>query len=159
YLVTLEKKPAALDHAPVYRDWQLPEAFLALRQALEQQLGKHTATRHFIRVLQLLARHSLARVEQAITLCVGRGQADAAAITAQVERLAHEAATLKLTVTPTCDIGMSLDVAALCTLQLPVPDLSRFNCLLPHYSQGEDADDCTHRAAPQGQLEAAQDAD
>lgn len=33
YLVTLERKPAALDHAPVYRDWQLPAAVVELRQA------------------------------------------------------------------------------------------------------------------------------
>ncbi len=33
FLVVLEKKPAALDHAPVYRDWQLPPTFPALRQS------------------------------------------------------------------------------------------------------------------------------
>lgn len=27
YLVTLGRRPAALDHAPVYRDWRLPAAF------------------------------------------------------------------------------------------------------------------------------------
>ena len=31
YLVALGRKPAALDHAPVYRDWQLPPAFTDLR--------------------------------------------------------------------------------------------------------------------------------
>src|SRR5204862_459158 len=53
YLVTLERKPAALDHAPVYRDWQLPAAFAELRQALERQLGVRGGARHFIRVLHL----------------------------------------------------------------------------------------------------------
>jgi transposase len=48
YLVTLERKPAALDHAPVYRDWQLPAAFSELRWALEHQLGQRTGARHFI---------------------------------------------------------------------------------------------------------------
>ena len=45
YLVVLERKPAALDHAPVYRDWQLPAAFAALRQSLQTRLtsilGRH----------------------------------------------------------------------------------------------------------------------
>src|SRR5882724_5673979 len=31
YLATLERRPAALDHAPVMRDWQLPEPFTRLR--------------------------------------------------------------------------------------------------------------------------------
>ena len=66
YLATLERKPAALDHAPVYRDWQLPAAFAELRQALEARLGPRPGARHYIRVLQLLADHSVERVEQAI---------------------------------------------------------------------------------------------
>jgi transposase len=159
YLVTLEKKPATLDHAPVYRDWQLPVAFVSLRKSLEHKHGKHTGTRHFIRVLQLLGRHALAQVEQAITLCVSRGLSDAAAITAQVERLAQDVDRLGATAAPASDIGMSSQAAALYALHLPVPHLSLFNSLLSHYSQGEDADDCTHHAATQGQPEAAQDAD
>jgi transposase len=39
YLAVLERKPAALDHAPVYRDWQLPTAFTELRQSLDGRLG------------------------------------------------------------------------------------------------------------------------
>jgi hypothetical protein len=39
YLATLERRPAALDHAPVLRDRKLPEAFAQLRQALEQRHG------------------------------------------------------------------------------------------------------------------------
>ena len=51
FLGTLERKPAALDHAPVYRDWQLPGAFAALRRALDGRLGSRAGTRHYIRVL------------------------------------------------------------------------------------------------------------
>ena len=51
----LEQKPAALDHAPVYRDWQLPAAFAELRRALEARHGPRAGARQFIRVLQLLA--------------------------------------------------------------------------------------------------------
>ena len=39
YLATLERRPAALDHAPVMRDWQLPESFTRLRKALETRHG------------------------------------------------------------------------------------------------------------------------
>jgi transposase len=158
YLVTLERKPAALDHAPVYRDWQLPAAFVELRWALEQQLGKHTGSRHFIRVLQLLAQHPLARVEQAIAWCQSRGTLDAAAIAAQVERLAHAAARPHATGWSSSDIGMSLDAPALSDFHVPAPDLSSFNRLLSHDSQGEFANDATDHAATQGQLETAQDA-
>jgi transposase len=159
YLVTLERKPAALDHAPVYRDWQLPAAFAELRQTLEQRLGPRTGARHFIRVLQLLAGHPLARVEQAILMCRGRGAPDATAIIDQVERLARAGSA-------PIDIGMSLsdtwmspDVATLSALQVPVPDLTRFNCLLSCCPQGDPADDPTDRPAAQGQFEAVEVAD
>src|SRR5262249_26991091 len=62
FLVVLERKPAALDLAPVYRDWQLPAAFVNLRRDLEARLGSRAGTRQYIRVLQLLAHHSVERV-------------------------------------------------------------------------------------------------
>jgi hypothetical protein len=34
YLATLDRKPGALDHSPVYRDWKLPACFFALRAEL-----------------------------------------------------------------------------------------------------------------------------
>lgn len=129
YLVVLETKPAALDHAPVYRDWQLPAAFAALRQALEKRLGPRTGARHYIRVLQLLGRHPMGRVEDAVELCRTRGDADAAAITATVERLARDSAL------PLHDTALSLNQPA---LTVPRPDLSRFDQLLPHSPQGDD---------------------
>ena len=39
YLATLGRKPGALDHAPVFRDWQLPACFAAFRAELERQHG------------------------------------------------------------------------------------------------------------------------
>jgi transposase len=158
YLVTLERKPAALDHAPVYRDWQLPAAFVELRRVLEHQLGQHTGARHYIRVLQLLGQHSMARVEQAIACCQGRGTLDAAAITAEVERLAHATARSHAAEWPSSDIPMSRDGMPLSEFHVPPPDLSRFNRLLSNLSQGEFANDPIDHAAAQGQLEAAQDA-
>jgi transposase len=158
YLVTLERKPAALDHAPVYRDWQLPAAFVELRRALEQQLGKHTGSRHYIRVLQLLAQHPLARVEQAIACGQNRGTLDAASIAAEVESLARVTAKSRAAEWPSSDIPMSLDGLPLSDFHVPAPDLTRFNRLLSHNPQGELANDSTDHAVAQGQLEAAQDA-
>ena len=39
YLATLGRRPAALDHANVYRHWQLPPVFTELRGDLERQHG------------------------------------------------------------------------------------------------------------------------
>jgi transposase len=159
YLVTLERKPAALDHAPVYRDWQLPAAFAALRQALERRLGVHRGARHFIRVLQLLARHPLARVEQAIAGCRGPAELDAAVIATQVERLARADAGPGEFGTSRSDVGLAGDGAALAGLRVPAPDLAQFNRLLSCNSQGDPAHDPSHGLAAQGQPEAVAAAD
>jgi transposase len=153
YLATLERRPAALDHAPVYRDWQLPATFGELRRALEQRLGPRAGARHFIRVLQLLPLHPLARVERAIVLCQERGRADAAEVAEQAERLARDEA-------PASDNALSVPGGALAAVRVPAPDLARFNRLLsPRTPQGDRADDATDRAAAEGQPEAAQAAD
>jgi transposase len=167
YLVTLGRKPAALDHAPVYRDWQLPEAFAELRRVLEARLGPGTGARHYIRVLQLLAGHPLCRVEQAILLCRSRGVADAAAITAQAERLARSTASSDMhtssndnPMAPTStDSGMSPNTDALSSVRVPPPDLARFDRLLSHYPQGDPVHDPSDCPAAEGQPQAAQAAD
>jgi transposase len=159
YLVTLERRPAALDHAPVYRDWQLPPAFAELRQALERRLGPRTGARHYIRVLQLLARHPLARVEQAVLHSRHRGDADAATIAARAEELARAAASPRGAVPPSSDSGMSLNAAPLAAAQVPPPDLSLFDRLLSLNPRGGPAHDPTDRPAAEGQPQAAQAAD
>ena len=48
YLATLGRKPGALDHAPVFRDWKLPACFAAFRAALERAArrdGRRAAVR------------------------------------------------------------------------------------------------------------------
>jgi transposase len=147
YLVTLERKPAALDHAPVYRDWQLPAAFAECRRRLEEQLGVRAGTRHFIRVLQLLAHHPVDRVEQALVRCQNSGAVEVAVITAHVEQLAAHGPR---PVTPPPAVPL---------LTVPPPDLTRFNRLLSPNSQGEEAHDPTHCSLVEGQPEAAQVAD
>ena len=69
YLATLGRKPGALDHAPVFRDWKLPACFAAFRAELEQHHGAMAGARRFVRVLQLLGEHPLARVRQAVEAC------------------------------------------------------------------------------------------
>jgi transposase len=128
FLAVLQAKPATLDHAPVYRDWALPPAFTDLRREFETRLGTRAGVRHFIRVLQLLARHPLERIERAIQQVRIRGDPDAARIAAQAERLAR---------TPSArpsDTAVSLTPS-------PLPDLSRFNRLLRSHPTPEEEPD------------------
>jgi transposase len=152
FLVILERKPAALDHAPVYRDWQLPAAFAELRQSLEQRLGARTGVRHFIRVLQLLAHHPQSRIEQAIVLCQGRTLPDAAAIAAQAERLARAESAPS-------DPTVALHGTVLAALQVPAPDLTRFNRLLSCCPQGDRVHDATDGPVAEDQPETVETAD
>ena len=69
YLPTLGRKPGALDHAPVYRDWKLPACFTAFRTELEEHYGATAGTRRFVQVLQLLVDHPLDRVCRAVEDC------------------------------------------------------------------------------------------
>lgn len=137
YLAALGRRPAALDHAPVLRDWQLPESFAQLRRALEEQLGLRTGARHYIRVLQLLAEHPLQRVQQAVERCLQGQQPQADRITALVQRLAL--AQVKDS-KPSSEVSSECqsEVTPLCQYQVPRPDLGRFDQLL---SQGEDQDE------------------
>jgi hypothetical protein len=83
YLAALGRRPAALDHAPVLRDWQLAASFTQLREALEKRHGKTAGPRHFVRVLQLLAEYSMDRVQAVVESCLAKGELDVA----QVEHL------------------------------------------------------------------------
>jgi transposase len=120
YLATLERRPAALDHAPVLRDWHLPESFTRLRQGLEARHGTQAGARQFVRVLQLLNEYSQERVQAAVETCLRRDELHAERIAAEAHRCT----------------GMADDtpVTPICQFQVPRPDLSRFDQLL---SQGE----------------------
>jgi hypothetical protein len=91
----------------------------------------------------LLAQHPLARVEQAIVCCHSRGTLSAAAIVAEVERLANVAAKPRSAACSVRDIGMSLEGTALSDVQVPAPDLTSFNRVLSPDFQGEFANDAT----------------
>jgi transposase len=128
FLTVLQAKPAALDHAPVYRDWHLPACFAELRHSLESRLGSRSGSRQYIRVLQLLAHHPLSRVEAAIHRTCSDGIADGKDVVAAVERCVQD------------DVSAVVVPAALAAVRVPTPDLSRFDRLLSRF-QGDDADD------------------
>ena len=131
FLGALERKPAALDHAPVYRDWQLPSAFAELRAALVARLGSCVGNRHYIRALQLLANHTAERLAPVIADCLARGELDAANIATAARQLPRDGAP------SISDNALSLDLPAV-TVQ--PTDLAQFDRLLSRPSLEGDAD-------------------
>ena len=124
YLATLDRKPGALDHAPVFRDWKLPACFAAFRAALEGLHGAMAGARRFVRVLQLLGEHPLARVSQAVEACQrdhldqrrGRDPADAVAGRDRGADRRRGSVVSRH--------------ARAASVHVPLPDLSRFDQLL-----------------------------
>jgi len=124
YLAALDRKPGALDHAPVFRDWQLPACFAEFRAELEGHHGAAAGARRFVRVLQLLGEHPLRRVSQAIDLCRSEHLFSAEAVIQRARSLAAiEAATADVATMPA-------DTPAAPQVHVPRPDLSRFDQLL-----------------------------
>lgn len=121
YLAALGRRPAALDHAPVLRDWQLAACFTQLREALEKRHGKSAGARQFVRVLQLLSEHPMQRVQAVVEVCLVKNDIDAERIAVQVRRRAELDST-----TP------KLEAIPLCHYQVPRPELSRYDELLTH---------------------------
>jgi len=117
YLATLDRKPGALDHASVFRDWELPVCFAAFRIALELEHGATAGGRRYARVLQLLVEHPLARVREAIEFCTRTEQISAESVARRVLVLAAVAKP-------------SPDAAALPHVHVPLPDLSHFDQFL-----------------------------
>lgn len=122
YLAALDRRPAALDHAPVYRNWKLPPVFTELRERLEQRHGPHAGARQYIRVLQLLADHPVPRVHRAIELTSTVTDVDL--ICQRVDRLAS-----RDRFDPQSPVSGRTDTNQV-NLQIPLPDLGQFNQLL-----------------------------
>lgn len=140
YLVTLGRRPAALDHAPVYRDWRLPAVFTDLRQRLEQRHGSSAGARQFIRVLQLLAEHPVPHVQRAIEQVLAIGVIDAEPIITRTQRLTQRRNGDVVIEAPTPH-AINLDGP-----QVPRPDLSQFNQLLSSGAHHHDRHDQPQRA-------------
>jgi transposase len=125
YLESLQRRPAALDHAPVLKNWQLPEPFTRLRRALEQRHGPQGGARHYVRVLQLLADHPVERLQRAVEESLRKEELRAEWVQAEVLRLAGTA-----TAGATEAQGRQPCGTPLGQYSMPRPDLSRFDQLL-----------------------------
>ena len=133
YLATLGRKPGALDHSPAFRDWSLPACFADFRTALEELHGATAGARRFVRVLQLLGEHPLARVRQAVEECRREHLIDADAV---IQRTRSLGAIAVMTPDPAASIPTTYAAAG---ISVPLPDLNRFDRLL---SSNPNPDDC-----------------
>ena len=123
YLATLSRKPGALDHAPVFRDWKLPACFLGLRTELEQLHGAMGGAKRFVRVLQLLGEHPMSRVSRAIDACQREHLYSAEAVIQRTQSLAAIEATNQ-------NAAVRREDETLPRVEVPLPDLSHFDQLL-----------------------------
>jgi transposase len=132
YLAILGRRPAALDHSAIFRQWQLPACFTRLREDFEARHGCSAGARQYIRVLQLLAEHPAQRVQKAIEQCRTKTSLHADLIIQTTQRLAHRYSA--------DDIAPAeLYVDNSVPIQVPRPDLNRFDRLLTQ-TQGESND-------------------
>jgi len=148
YLATLGRKPGALDHAPVFRDWKLPACFAELRTELEQHHGSMAGARRFVRVLQLLADHPLARVRQAVEACRREQLISAEAVIQRTLTLAAIESQARRSPPWTTELITVPQV------QVPLPYLSRFNHLLAESGgcDGPDGEGFAAEAACESQV-------
>jgi transposase len=134
YLGSLGRRPAALDHANVFRNWQLPPLFGQVRKSLEHWLGPERGTRQYIRILQLLAEHPVERVVRAIELNHRERGYDVEAVLRCARRLAEQG-----------DLGSSQpdwdSVAALPAIQVLMPNLRQFDQLLTTPEMNDERDE------------------
>jgi transposase len=124
FVAALERKPAWLDHVPALRDWKLPASFEQLRQAFKETFGLRTGTRHYIRVLQLLMRHPTTRIDHAIGMLIHQSTVTAELIAQTADRLARDDDAEP----PSIHIGQQNELVR--RVQVPMPDLRRFDQLL-----------------------------
>ncbi len=123
FLAALDRKPGALDHAPVFRDWKLPACFGGFRGELEGLHGAMPGSRRFVQVLQLLGEHPMSRVTQAIEACRRDQLHSAEAVIQRTRSLAALEAAQHQTEVPS-------ETPAATRVNVPLPDLSRFDQLL-----------------------------
>jgi hypothetical protein len=132
YLATLGRKPGALDHAPVYRDWKLPACFAEFRAKLEEHHGAVAGARRFVRVLQLLADHSLDHGRQAVEACRREHLISAEAVIQRTRTLTACESRTNQQPRWTTELTTAQEV------HVPLPDLSRFNQLLDSSASRDD---------------------
>lgn len=137
FVAALSRKPAWLDHVPAMRDWNLPESFDRLRQTFKEHHGPRTGDRHYIRVLQLLMRHPATRIDRAIGMQIHRPTLTAELIAQTADRF------LPSDNAEPSSINIEQQNEAVRRVQVPMPDLRRFDRLLPaHCFEGEQTHEC-----------------
>lgn len=115
FLEVLERKPAYLEKTRLFAELKLPDVFAQLRRELEGQWGEREGKRQYIQTLQLLGAYGQEALTAAVAAALGTRQLRAGAI-----RLSLEIAAA----TP----GESPNHSR--TVEVPLPDLGRFNQLL-----------------------------
>jgi transposase len=148
YLDTLQRRPAALDHANVFRRWQLPPLFGELRAALEKQHGPRRGAKHYVRVLHLLDEHAIPDVQRAIEMSRDAAGYDVEAILLRVRR--------RSSTEPAAPLERSRQPEAVRSIQVPPPNLNQFNQFL---SLGDSRHDRCQHAAAENEPEAVASAD
>ena len=128
YLAALGRKPGAWDHSPVFRDWKLPACFGEFRTVLEGHHGAAAGSRRFVKVLQLLGEHPMARVTQAIAACQREHIYSAEAVIQRTQSLGAIEAVTRGGASATAEASATPQV------QVPMPDLSRYDQLLSNPS-------------------------
>jgi transposase len=178
FLAALERKPAYLDHTKLFKELKLPPAFAELRRRFETEHGQRTGTRHYIRVLQLLGRHSAEQVARAIDACLHRHDLRAEFIEQKLDSIERKPAATSRgealsspihpmpragpdgspTATPSATLSLfEVNAITIPTVTVPPPDLRRFDQLLIHRSQSQGEEDV--REEPAGDAIEAQPQD
>jgi transposase len=140
FLQTLERKPAYLEKTRLFAELKLPEPFAQLRRELEGQWGEREGKRQYIQTLQLLGSYSQERLTAAIEASLGVASLRAGAIRLRLEEQALKPG----------------DVNHRVSVEVPLPDLGRFNQLLsgPQETIDVASEDVTTGTEPQN-VEAA----
>jgi len=133
FTATLERKPGALDHSPVFRDWKLPACFAEFRAELEQQHGSMAGSRRFVQILILMGEHPLSRVHQAVEECMKAHVISAEAVITRTRSLAAIETTTRASAMRDSELPAAVGV------QVPLPDLSRFDQLLSGHTNRDDS--------------------
>ena len=109
--------------------WKLPACFAEFRTELEATPRRDSRRGRFVRVLQLLPDHPLARVRQAVEACRREQLISAEAVIQRTHTLAAFESQARRSPPWTTELHTVPQV------QVPLPDLSRFNHLLDEPGQ------------------------
>lgn len=121
FMAVLSRKPAYLDQTRLFKELNLPPVFQTLRDRFIEQSGERTGTRHYIRVLQLLATHPAGTIAGVIEQCLHR------------QILRAELIEQKLQGGPDTTFAFPSDAtppAPYAGVTVALPDLKRFDQLL-----------------------------